>query len=85
MQHMLDRVADAIRDDYWEQSAGSDPNWHSMARAAIAAMRNPTTSMIESGTIPGEIGPSTAAEIYRDMIDDVLVQQRASLLASVVA
>ena len=82
MSEMIERVAKAIALDdcqTWnELDAVNRGMFLSFARAAIAAMREPTEAMLEAGTITvsktGVISISTqdAARIWRAMVDAAL-------------
>lgn len=91
MTSMIERVARAIGGE--ENGAPVDEpgerwrNWEPAARAAIAAMRDPTEGMVRAGGatevagFDGEddrnmpIGEYEAEEAYRAMIDDALEEK----------
>ena len=71
MSEMVQRVAEAIAD----QMAADDNDNPSIARAAIAAMREPTQEMRQAFGRAGQM--ATFHEGYQAMIDAALEQQKA--------
>lgn len=76
MSEMVERVARAIsaKHDWkeWEQTHDESPPWSPYiddARAAIAAMRNPTEEMVIA--VAQQYGPALEAD-YQAMIDGAL-------------
>ncbi len=74
---MIGRVARAIKDcgAYTPDWQGADEDLIIMARAAIAAMREPTEAMVYhvvTANVGGNVNPQVAEEIYRAMIDAAL-------------
>ena len=65
---MLDRVADAN----WALRDNLAATYEDYARAAIAAMREPTPAMVKAGY---EMGGSPRADIWRAMIDAALAEE----------
>lgn len=86
MSEMVKRVAKAIADpDQYIAAEFADPNheWESVARAVLAAMREPTEEMLSLGdsAIPRAeadetgrrmMGREVALEAWRAMIDEAL-------------
>lgn len=76
MSEMVERVAAAIDDKLEECHVVLNfSQAQSIARAAIAAMREPTQAMIEAGAISGAAEPiehSNFADAWRNMIDTAL-------------
>lgn len=75
---MLERVARALfktewdnKGHSWEMEAAHHAYWREQARAAIAAMREPTEDMCMIGEDLGEVH-AAAAQIWRAMIDAAL-------------
>ena len=68
---LVERVARALCEDCgldWETA--TQEGWERQARAAIAAMREPTEAMLEAGR---STPPRTRClEVYRAMIDEAL-------------
>jgi hypothetical protein len=67
---MLDRVADAS----WALRDNLAATYEDYARAAIAAMREPTPAMIKAGWEKLAGGGHTLADIWRAMIDAALAE-----------
>ena len=90
----IERVAKAMHDADWRQQIGTNDGaprswetnpqqewWRTMARAAIAAMREPTAAMINAGgdAMPAAEGYDLHADCvrpWRAMIDAVLAEAR---------
>lgn len=88
MSEMIDRVKLALKDtaDEWAAGEGSDElvDWrddfcHTLARAAIEAMREPTEEQTRAGHLAFDLlpfgiapGPFTIQKIWRAMIDEAL-------------
>lgn len=74
MTTMLDRVARAIADADMEDYEGAEQLYNAKARAALAAMRDPTDAMMDAiNEHAGSIAPEYA---YRDAIDAALLEQQ---------
>ncbi len=65
MNEMVERVAREIEAEFAEMEPNDVHRWRRLARAAIAAMREPTFEMCVAG------GPASPA-IWCDMIDEAL-------------
>lgn len=65
---MVERVAAAI---FVCRDTGRDFNT-ALARAAIAAMREPTEAMVDEGWQPFDADRDDVADAYRSMIDEAL-------------
>lgn len=79
MSEMVERVADALERWAFESGGGGVERAKSLslARAAIAAMREPTAEMVQAGRHvshgdDGWVGAEAAAEVWRDMVDAAL-------------
>lgn len=81
MTSMVEVVARAIEHEYALHDPLIGPNWQTIARAAIAAMREPSKAMGEIGAPMmawralggGPLDPiAHASEVYRAMIDAAL-------------
>ena len=79
MAEKVDQVAEAIYDSVpqwgslWAKSPEFQEQCRVMARAAIAAMREPTLTMLYRGSECAEDLPFTQAEqVYSAMIDEAL-------------
>ena len=81
MSEMVERVAMAImRDDFeghdfWDRQAPDVQNQYlTNARAAIAAMREPTESMVVAGEdhIGGDLIDGDSAWVWQAMVDEAL-------------
>jgi hypothetical protein len=68
---MLDRVADAS----WALRDNLTATYEDYARAAIAAMREPTPAMVKAGWEKLAGGGHTLADIWRAMIDAALAEE----------
>lgn len=78
---MIERVARAIAEEaaMWGDEATRPEVRHALARAAIAAMREPTEAMVEAGASdviqsPCNTSYEIATDAYRVMIDAALAE-----------
>ena len=76
MSEMVERVGSVIR----EQSLIDASGWYELARAAIAAMREPTIEMIEAvkGTQIFSIENKNISAAWKAMIDSALAEKDAN-------
>jgi hypothetical protein len=81
MSEMVERVARALHEahkpwcDYtydFEHPMASREVYEALARAAIAAMREPTEGMIEARSVPGVLERSDIRLVWMAMVDAAL-------------
>jgi hypothetical protein len=75
MSEMVERVAQALADAEYRSYDG-DANHYEMARAAIAAMREPTDDMICAAK--DEDMAWNVGDVWRAMIDEALADEPAA-------
>ena len=69
---MAERVGQAIADEVIKRESINADEWPIIARAAIAAMREPTERMVEAGESADSVGMGAPRDVWPAMIDAAL-------------
>ena len=75
---MLEKAASEAKDAFWREVSDhtKDPDWTVIIRAALQAIREPSTEVVEAGMIAGQF-TGYADLAFTAMIDAILSEGEA--------